>query len=254
MSNKTKLLGQNFLIDEDTAEREIYYCNISNNDVVLEIGAGKGILTKKLVKKAKKVISIEIDQKLYTNLKKEIINKNLILINDDALKIDFNNLPKFNKIVSNLPFQISLPITLKFLDYNFNKAVLIYQKEFAERMISNIEDKNYSRLSVLIYYKTFCKIIENIPKTSFSPIPKVDASIVELIPRKTPPFYLINEIFFFKLTKQLFNHKRKKIQNNLKKYYAIDLKNIPFKNKRIDELSPEDIGNLSNIIFENINI
>ena len=254
MFNKTKLLGQNFLIDEDIAKREINYCNINKYDVVLEIGSGKGILTKKLVKKAKKVISIEIDDKLYKNLKRELTSENLILINDDALKIDFNNIPKFNKIVSNLPFQISLPITLKFLKYDFNKAVLIYQKEFAQRMISNKGDKNYSRLSILIYYKAFCKIIENIPKTSFSPIPKVDSSIVELIPRKNPPFYLINELFFFNLTKQLFNHKRKKIQNNLKKYYDIDLNNIPFKNKRIGQLKPEDIGYLSNFIFEKLNI
>ena len=252
MINKKKL-GQNFLINKDIARNEIEYCGITNKDIVLEIGPGKGILTKILIEKAKKVIAIEIDKNLYNNLKKTILDKNIILINNDVLKIKFKDIPKFNKIVSNLPFHISLPITIKILNYDFNKAVLIYQKEFAERMTSKVGEKNYSRLSVLIYYKSFCKILEIIPKINFSPIPKIDSSIVELIPRKTPPFYLKNEAFFFELTKNLFNYKRKKIQNNLKKHYNIDLKNIPYKNKRIGEITPEEIGKLSNILYDQIN-
>jgi 16S rRNA (adenine1518-N6/adenine1519-N6)-dimethyltransferase len=249
---KKKKFGQHFLLNEDIARREIEYCNISKNDIVLEVGPGKGILTKILLLNAKKVIAVEIDKKLYENLKKTIKNKNIILINIDILKIDLNNIPKFNKIVSNLPFKISLPITLKFLEYKFEKAVLIYQKEFAERMIAKAGGKNYSRLSVLIYYKSFCKIIENIPKENFIPIPKVDSSIVELKPRIKPPFYLKNELFYFYLTKILFNNKRKKIQNIIKKFYKLNNINIPFKDDRIEELSPEEIGELSNILFDQI--
>ncbi len=145
MINKKKL-GQNFLINKDIARNEIEYCGITNKDIVLEIGPGKGILTKILIEKAKKVIAIEIDKNLYNNLKKTILDKNIILINNDVLKIKFKDIPKFNKIVSNLPFHISLPITIKILNYDFNKAVLIYQKEFAERMTSKVGEKNYSRL------------------------------------------------------------------------------------------------------------
>jgi len=247
-----KKYGQNFLIDEAIARKEIEYCDISKKDVVLEIGAGKGILTKILAAKSKKVIAVEIDKHLYNNLKKLFLNQNIILINDDILKINFNDIPKFNKIVSNLPFQISLPITIKILDYDFNKAVLIYQKEFAERMIAKAGDKNYSRLSLLIYYKSVCKLIENIPNIKFSPAPKIDSSIVEIIPRKTPPFYLKNESFFFDLIKILFNHKRKKIKNNLKKHYKLNLDNIPFKNNRVGDLSPGEIAKLSNIVYEQL--
>lgn len=252
MINYKRKFGQNFLINEDIARKEIEYCNIKKNDIVLEVGSGKGILTKILAVKAKQVIAVEIDKKLYDSLKKTILNKNIFFINNDILKIDFKEIPIFNKIVSNLPFQISLPISLKILEYDFNKAVLIYQKEFAERMIAKAGDKNYSRLSVLIYYKSFCKLIENISRINFHPVPKVDSSIVEIIPRKTPPFHLKNELFFFELTKNLFNNKRKKIQNSIKKNYKLDVNKMPFKNCRIEDLSPEEIGELSNILYEQI--
>jgi len=251
MINKKKL-GQNFLIDEDIARKEIEYCDISNKDVVLEVGPGKGILTKLLILESKKVIAVEIDKNLYEYLNNLFLNKNILLINDDILKINFKDIPKFNKIVSNLPFQISLPFTIKILEYDFNKAVLIYQKEFAERMIAKSGDKNYSRLSILIYYKSYCKIIENIPNIKFFPTPKIDSSIVELIPRKNPPFHIKNESFFFDLTKILFNQKRKKIKNNIKKHYNLNLEDIPFKNNRIGELSPEEIAEISDIIYDKL--
>ena len=130
-----KITGQNFLIDVNVAYREVEYASINKEDIVLEIGPGKGILTNLISKKAKKVIAIEIDKYLYNYLK-NTCPKNVELINSDVLELDFESLPRFNKIVSNLPFQISSPITFKILDYNFSKAVLIYQKEFADRMIA----------------------------------------------------------------------------------------------------------------------
>ena len=251
---KNKKLGQNFLINHNIAIKEIVYCNISKNDVVLEVGAGKGILTKILKEKAKKVIAFEIDRNLYNNLRKTIPNSNIVFINNDILKIDFKEIPRFNKIVSNLPFQISLPFTLKILKYDFDKAVLIYQKEFAERMIAKSGDKHYSRLSVLIYYKSYCRIIENISKNNFKPTPKVDSSMVELKLKIKPPFYIKDELFFFNFTKNLFNNKRKKIKNNIKRCYNLDLKNHPYNNCRVEELNPEEIGELSNFIYEKLRL
>ncbi|UCH71899.1 MAG: ribosomal RNA small subunit methyltransferase A, partial [Thermoplasmatales archaeon] len=161
-----KKLGQNFLIDEKTAEREVEYAQIKKDDIVLEIGPGKGILTKLLARKAKEVIAIEIEERFIKKLK-DVLPHNVELIQGDALKIDFEKLPKFNKIVSNLPFQISSPITFKFLEYDFSSAVLIYQKEFADRMIAKPGNKNYSRLSIGIYYKANCKLLETVPKIYF---------------------------------------------------------------------------------------
>jgi 16S rRNA (adenine1518-N6/adenine1519-N6)-dimethyltransferase len=248
MKNK---LGQNFLIDNNVAEREVKYADISKNDVVLEIGPGKGILTNILASQAKEVIAIELDKNLYNELKK-IIPDNVKLINDDAVKVDFDTLPHFNKIVSNLPFQISSPITFKLLEYDFDLAVLIYQKEFANRLIANYGCKDYSRLTVGVYYKAKCEILEIIPKTCFKPQPKIDSCIIKLIPRIKPPFSVNDEKLFFDIIKKLFNHRRKKIKNILVNFYKIKLEDIPYLENRIEELSPEQIGNLSNIIFNKL--
>jgi len=244
-----KKLGQNFLIDHQVAEREVAYAQITKDDVVLEVGPGKGILTNKLAKKAKKVIAIEIDKQLIEHLYK-IIPQNVELINGDALKVDFATLPTFNKIVSNLPFQISSPITFKFLEDKFDVAVLIYQKEFADRMIAKPGSKDYSRLSVGTYYRAECKLLENVPKALFNPQPKVDSCMIQLTPRTSPPFSVTSESFFFDLTNKLFNHRRKKIKTILCKIYGQLDKDIPYLNKRVEELTPEQIGELSNILFE----
>jgi len=247
-----KNLGQNFLIDKNIAELEVKQADIKDNDIVLEIGPGIGILTKFLAKKAKKVIAIEIDEKLINNLKR-VLPGNVDLIHENALNIDFETLPKFNKIVSNLPFQISSPITFKLLDYDFELAILIYQKEFAERLVASSGSKNYSRLSVGIYYKSKCEIIRIIPKTCFRPQPKVDSSMIKIIPRKSPPFDVINEKFFFSLTKNLFNYRRKKIRNILVNLYDLNLDNVPYLENRVEELTPMQIGELSDYLFKLLN-
>lgn len=242
-----KSLGQNFLINKNVAVREVSYATISKKDVVLEVGPGKGILTKLLAEKAKKVVAIEIDDKLIKKLKEKLPN-NVELIHNDVLKVDFNKIPKFNKIVANLPFQISSPVTFKFLEHGFDLAVLVFQKEFANRMNAICGSKDYSRLSVGVYYKAKCEVLEIIPKTCFKPQPKVDSCVIRLTKRKTPPFFVRDETFFFNLTKNLFNHRRKKIKNILNNLYHIKKNDIPYLDKRVEELIPEQIGELSNIL------
>jgi len=242
-------LGQNFLIDKNVAKREIEYAGVKDTDIILEIGPGKGILTKLILEKAKKVIAIEYDKKLYHNLNKEKSEK-LELILADAIKVDLSNY-KFNKIIANLPFQISSPITFKLLGQDFESAVMIYQLDFAKRMVAMPGSKDYSNLTVIMYYKTFCEIIEKISKNCFNPKPKVDAAIVRIFPLRKPPFKVKNEKFFFTITRLLFNHRRKMINtiisNNFKN---INFKNIPFSTMRVGELTPENIGYLSDYIFE----
>ena len=246
-----KKLGQNFLTDKNVALKEIQYANVKKNDVVLEIGPGKGVLTKILSEKAKKVIAIELDKRLFEELQKNMPD-NVVLINNDVLDIDFNTLPRFNKIVSNLPFQISSPVTFKILDYDFDLAVLIYQKEFADRMVAESGYKDYSRLSVGVYYKTFCEILEIVPKTCFRPQPKVDSCIVKLIPREFPAFFVEDETFFLNFVKDLFSQRRKKIKNTLQSFYGFKNADINYSDKRVEELDPEQIGELSNIVYSRI--
>ncbi len=246
MKNK---LGQNFLIDPNIANLEINYADIKKDDIVLEVGPGKGILTNLLAKKAEKVIAIEIDKDLFKSLKKSLPS-NVTLINSDILKIDFKYLPKFNKVVSNLPYQISTPFTFKLLEYNFELAILVYQKEFAERIVANPGSKNYSRLSVNVYYNSNCSLLKIISKEVFYPMPKVDSAVVKFVPRKTPPFYVENEIFFKDFLKVIFSQRRKKIKNIIKSKYNLSLNHSYFDNKRVDNLTPKEIGLLSDIVFK----
>ena len=239
--------GQHFLIDLSVASREVGYAKLTKDDVVLEIGPGQGVITCLLAQKAKQVIAIEIDQRLVDKLK-TTLPENVTLISGDALSVDFQTLPRFTKIVSNLPFEISSPITFKFLESSFSRAILIYQKDFAERLVAIPGKKEYSRLTVGVSYKAHCRILEDVSRSCFSPAPKVDSSIVELTPREKPLFNVENERFFFELTKQLFNHRRKKIRYTIKALYG-DLEQLPYLDQRVEELTPQQIGELSNILW-----
>ena len=264
-----KNLGQNYLIDKNKRDQIINFGNITKEDVVLEIGTGIGTLTIELAKKAQKVIAIEQDAKicgiLAKRLKDENIN-NVELINDDALKVDF---PKFNKIISNLPYQISSPITFKFLDYNFDSAVLMYQKEFADRMNGKVGTKNYSRLSAMLYFKCNVDKLTDVSCESFIPKPQIDSTVVCLTPKETK---LTDEEFktYSKFTKALFQHRNKKIRNALidsrhiignidKKELKNRLNSIEddkindYLSKRVVVMTPEEILELSeklNPLFE----
>lgn len=246
---RTTKLGQHFLIDPSIIELELSIAELTKEDIVLEIGPGKGILTHQLAKKVKQVIAVELDPSLYNFLSQQI-SENVLLINQDIMKVSMDDIPSFTKVVANLPYQISSPVTFKLLENRFQKAVLIYQKEFADRMIAQSGSKEYSRLSVGIAYKAACKIHKYIPSSAFSPPPKVTSSLVELIPFKTPPFHVIDESFFFEVTKQLFTHRRKQIKTILKHSktlpYSEDLK---YKTKRVEQLSPQEIGFLSNQLY-----
>ena len=239
--------GQHFLVDHPVAIREVGYAHLTKNDVVLEIGPGGGIITRLLAEQARQVIAIEIDQRLIERLHDNVPN-NVTVILGDVLDVDFQSLPPFTKIVSNLPFEISSPVTFKILQYPFTLAILIYQKDFAARLVAEPGTKEYSRLSVGVSYKAACRILEDVDRSCFSPVPNVDSSIVELLPHRKPLFHVENEAFFFELTKQLFNHRRKKIKYSLKEMYR-DIDDIPFLNQRVEELSPQQIGELSNILY-----
>jgi len=243
-------LGQHFLIDSSVARREVAYANLSKNDVVLEIGPGKGIITCLLAENAEQIIAIEIDKHLVDQLR-SIIPENVTLICDDALSVDFSTLPRFTKIVSNLPFEISSPLIFKFLKSTFSVAILIYQKDFAERLVACPGTKEYSRLTVGVSYKARCRILEIVPRNCFSPQPRVDSAIVELIPYEKPRFTVKNEEFFFELTKQLFNHRRKKIRSTIKMMYGA-FEQLPYLDKRVEELTPEQIGELSDLLYPEV--
>ena len=235
-------LGQNFLIDERVASRQIKYAELNKNDVVLEIGAGYGILTKKIAKIAR-VIAIEIDSRFIQSLKKI---PNVEVIHADALKVDFNEL-NFNKVISNLPYQISSPITFKLLDADFELAILMYQKEFAARLIAKPGSKDYSRLTVMAYYKADFELLEEVPPKAFKPMPKVASCIVRVKP--IGKRFSVDEKIFERVTKSIFQHRRKKIKNALASE-GISIEKIPYGDYRAEQLSPEQIAYIANFISE----
>ena len=264
-----KNLGQNYLIDKNKRDQIINFANIEKEDVILEIGTGIGTLTIELARKAKKVIAIEQDKKICKILAKRLKDEkidNVELINDDALKVEF---PKFNKIVSNLPYQISSPITFKFLDYDFDLAVLMYQKEFASRMNGEVGTKDYSRLSAMLYFKCDVEKLTEVSNESFIPKPQIDSTVIKLTPKENT---ISDEDFkiYSKFTKALFQHRNKKIRNALidsrhiignidkkvlkKRLNEIDDEKLEaYLKKRVVVLTPEEILFISqklNPIFE----
>ena len=233
-------LSQNFLIDDRVAERQIKYAELNDRDIVLEIGPGNGVLTKKIAKIAK-VIAIEIDKKLAEKLEGL---ENVEVINGDAMEVDFSSL-RFNKVVSNIPYHISSPLTFKLLENKFDFGILMYQKEFAERMVALPGNKKYSRLSVMTYYRANCTILEHVPRTAFFPVPKVDSCIIKIIP--IGKRFEVNEELFEKVVSALFSHRRKKIKNALLISGLVNeekIKEIPFADMRVENLSAEKIAEL----------
>ena len=132
------------------------------------------------------------------------------------------------------------------LEYDFELAVLILQKEFAQRLVAEPGEKDYSRISVSLFYKAYCEILEIVPKGYFKPTPKVDSAMIKILPRKYKPFELDDEEFFSNLVKNLFNHRRKKIKTILKNKYRVESKELPFLEYRVEKLDPKKIGVLSN--------
>ena len=161
--NKRK--GQNYLINTQILFKIFNNANISQKDTILEIGPGIGTLTIPLAKMAGKVVAVEQDKKIAEILKKRLNSlhiSNVEVIIGDAVKI---KLPPFNKVISNLPYQISSPITFKLLKEKFDYGILMYQLEFAERMIAKPGNTNYSRLSVMLYV---CSDVEFLFKVSMN--------------------------------------------------------------------------------------
>ena len=235
-----KNLGQNYLIDRNKRDQIINFGNVTADDVVLEIGTGIGTLTIELAKKAKKVIAIEQDPEISKILKKRLFSADFTKKTQyDALNVDF---PEFNKIVSNLPYQISSPITFKFLNYDFDLAILMYQKEFAERMNGNVGTKNYSRLSTMLYFKCDVETLTEVSSESFIPKPKVDSTVIKLTPKNAAISEEDFEIYS-RFTKALFQHRNKKIRNALidsrHMISGIDKKTLK---KRLNSIEDDEIN------------
>jgi len=255
----TKSLGQNFLIDDSVLEDIVEGAEITKEDYVIEIGPGVGTLTKELLTRAKKVTSIELDEKLIPILQEELKDfENFDIVHKDALKVDFNNLigeEKSVKVVANLPYYVTTPIIANLLNgnYDIKSITIMIQKEVGERIDAEPSTKDYGAFSLLVQYYCDTKIIRHVPPSSFIPAPKVDSIVIRLDKLKEPRVQVQSEKLFFNVVRQSFNMRRKTLWNAMKNI-GLDKEKlkIGFENAGIDPtrrgetLSIEEFANLSN--------
>lgn len=224
---------------------------------MLEIGAGVGNLTERLARKAQKVIAIELDPPLVRILHDRFdAVKNIEIIAGDALKVDF---PKFDKVVSNLPYSISSEITFKLLRHKFKLGILMYQYEFAARMVSPPNCKDYSRLTVDTCYFAEASILMKVPKSAFQPVPEVDSAVIRLLPRPAP-FEVKDQAFFMDFVAAVFSQRRKKLKNAiLNMNHVLKIPSIKevivrlpedMMSKRAENLTPEELAKVANRIID----
>ncbi len=244
-----KSLGQNFLIDEKVIDLIVNIGNINNKNTVVEVGPGKGALTKKILEKnPNKFVVIEKDNELVKDLEKKFEDK-IKIINNDMMKVSYKEF--FNKnliIFGNLPYNISTQILAKWikmdnLDNFCKKFVLMFQKEVADRVIARKDTKNYGRLSILSNWKMKIEKIIDIEPDSFKPTPRVKSTILVFVPKKN--FYKIKDPKNLEyITNVFFNQRRKMIKKPLRYLF----KDYEFVSKKLSldlNLRPQNLDRLT---------
>ena len=241
-----KRLGQNFLIDENVVNNIISSAEISNEDLVIEIGPGLGTLTSRLLEKAGKVICIELDPKMVRIIENRFkLYKNLEIINEDVLKIDLSKIIFANKVenikkvkvVANLPYYITTPIIMKLLEerLDIESITVMIQKEVAERLATKPGEKETGSITYTVWYYTNPKIVLEVPNYSFLPEPEVTSSVIKFNILKEPRIKVKDEKMFFKVIKVAFMQKRKTLVNAL-------VNGKIFKNRQQAETALESLG------------
>ena len=245
--NMKKRFGQNFLRDKNLLSAIVKDAGITQEDEVLEIGAGEGALTKELSIVAKKVVSFEIDKDLIEPLQ-SLGLKNVEFKFQDALKTDIKEIEKLfegeYKLVANLPYYITTPLLFKFLEESerVTSLTVMVQREVAERIVAT-KGKDYGILSVMISFYGKAELKRNVGRQMFYPVPNVDSAIVRIdIDRKK--YSEVNRYSFAKLVRAAFAMRRKTLYNNLSKLYDKSLLNEKIDasvlTKRAEELNLED--------------
>lgn len=255
---KRRKWGQNFLTDQDVVDKIIQIADISPEDSVLEIGPGRGVLTQDLMDKACQLTAIEVDPSLCAELEKQFgACSNFRLLQADALKFDYSCIGKRFKVVSNLPYYAATHILKRLIHYRerITDMTVMLQKEVAARLAAQPGQKEYGSLSVFIQYHCKVELFFEVKKESFSPVPKIDSSVIKLTPLAQPKVVVENEKTFFQVVHASFLHKRKMLKSNLKQWQKqfqveqdkIQLAGIDL-NRRGETLSLQDFALISNHI------
>ena len=238
-----KRFGQNYLVDQNTVKKIISEFSPQNDDMIIEIGPGRGVLTKHLNLTEAKIFAIEIDKRVIDDLREKFTQ--IDFINKDFLKInlaDFANDKKL-RIIGNIPYNITSPILFKLIDEieQVNDALFMVQYEVAKRIISKPRTKDYGILSVILNYFFEVKLCFKVPRTVFQPKPKVDSAIIKLITKEIKPDF--DKLLFINIIKGAFGNRRKNLKNSYSNsiFRVYELSSFPVDlTKRAEELDIND--------------
>lgn len=265
----SKSLGQNFLIDDNVIDKILDGARLSEGDKIIEVGPGIGTLTREMGKVADKVVAIEIDKTLIPILKDTLDEfENIEVVNQDILKVDVQGLVNEKlsggpvKLVANLPYYITTPIVMKFLeeDIPVTDIVVMVQKEVADRMNAGPGTKDYGALSIAVQYYCDTEIVAKAPRHMFIPQPNVDSTVIGLHVREEKKYKVDSEEIFFKTVKAAFGQRRKTLLNALGTLGFLDKDEIRevLQEANIDEkrrgetLSIEEFANLANCVNKKV--
>ena len=266
-----KSLGQNFLIDDEAVQTIVECATITKKDLVIEIGPGLGTLTSRLLEKAGKVISIELDERMIHILKERFyLYDNFEIIEEDILKVDLKEVIRQSqkqnqeltavKIVANLPYYITTPIIMKLLEDKLpvQSITVMVQKEVADRLTAMPGEKFAGAITYSVSYYATAKKIVLVPNTSFIPAPEVNSEVIQLTIRQIPPVDIKDERLFFNIIKASFMQRRKTLLNGLTNgniaskeavKECLQALNIP-ENVRGEPLSLEQFAQISNWLYK----
>ena len=265
----TKSLGQNFLIDDNIIDKIVDGSLAGQGDKVIEVGPGIGTLTRELASRSEKVMVVEIDKKLIPILGDTLSDfDNVTIVNEDIMKADITDLIDKNldggpvKLVANLPYYITTPIIMRFLeeDINVTDIVVMVQKEVAERMNANPGKKDFGALSVAVQFYCDTEIVAKVPRHLFVPQPNVDSIVIALRVRPERKYKVEDEDLFFKIVKASFGQRRKTLLNSLTSMGILDKTDISAvlsvagidEKRRGETLSLEEFARLSDCMHSRI--
>ncbi len=253
-----KSLGQNFLKDPHYLEKIAEAARIAPSDQVLEIGPGRGDLTRLLAVRAGKVLAVELDHRLIPYLRGEFSSlAHVEIFAGDALEFPYESLPGTWKVVANLPYYISTPIIQKLLAHRtkFSSLTLMLQKEVAERIAAPPGGKEYGYLSVLVQLYAQPALAFTVPPGAFTPKPEVDSAVVTIVLRKQPAVPLQSEDFFVQVVRAAFSQRRKTLRNALRQLaIPVEKMNAVLQEtgidlgRRAETLTVEEFGRLSEFL------
>ncbi len=265
----TKSLGQNFIIDDRICPSMASYISDKQDGPygVIEIGAGIGVLTKELLERADKVVSVELDSRLFPLLNETLAGyDNLTLINKDILKTDINEIidEYFDGmdvyLCANLPYYITSPVIMKVLesDSRIKELVVMVQKEAGDRLTAEVGSRESGAVTVAVNYYAKARKLFDVDKSSFMPSPKVDSCVISLDLTKKKDYDIYDTDLFFKMVKAAFGQRRKTILNSLSSGLGLDKETIgravektgKEKSVRAETLNMDELVDLSNILSE----